>query len=347
MTAKQDVADSTGGPEVDAGTMWAVVQDRYGPADVLRVEQVGRPQPGDGEVLVEVRAAGLDRGAWHVMTGEPYLGRLAFGLRRPRNPVLGMELAGVVVALGRGVSRFSVGDEVYGVGKGAFAELAVAKEGQLARKPRTLTFEQAAVVPVSAATALQGLVEVGRVRAGQQVLVTGASGGVGSYAVQIAKALGAEVTGVAGPAKQDFVRRLGADHVLDRTRDDFADGTRRYDLVLDIAGRPPLAALRRALTPRGTAVLVGGEDGGKLTGGMNRQLRAVILSLFVRQRLAMFVSIVRAPALERLGELIEDGLVVPALTDTYPLVRAPEAMRDLVAGRVRGKVAIVPGGAAA
>jgi NADPH:quinone reductase-like Zn-dependent oxidoreductase len=345
MTAKQDVADHTEGGTTAPGTMRAVVHHVYGPADVLRVAEIPRPAPGDGEVLVQVRAAGLDRGAWHVMTGEPYLGRLAFGLRRPKNPVLGMELAGTVVALGRGVSRFAVGDEVYGVGKGSFAELALAKEGQLARKPGALTFEQAAVVPVSAATALQGLVEVGRVRAGQQVLVTGASGGVGSYAVQIAKALGAEVTGVAGTAKQEFVRELGADHVLDRTRDDFADGSRRYDLVLDVAGRPPLATLRRALTPRGTAVLVGGENGGKLTGGMNRQLRAVILSLFLRQRLAMFVSIVRAPALERLSELVDAGLVTPALTETYPLDRAADAMRDLVAGRVRGKVAIVPGGA--
>ena len=343
MAAKQDVADDTEGRIGGARTMRAVVHHAYGPADVLRVEQVPRPEPGAGEVLVQVRAAGLDRGAWHVMTGEPYLGRLAFGLRRPRNPVLGMELAGTVVALGPGASRFAVGDEVYGVGRGSFAELAVAKEGQLARKPGSLSFAQAAVVPVSAATALQGLVEVGRVRAGQQVLVTGASGGVGSYAVQIAKALGAEVTGVAGTAKQDYVRGLGADHVLGRTREDFADGARRYDLVVDIAGRPPLAALRRALTPRGTAVLVGGEGGGRLTGGMNRQLRAVILSMFVRQRLAMFVSIVRAPALERLSELIEAGLVTPALTETYPLSRAPEAMRDLVAGRVRGKVAIVPG----
>jgi NADPH:quinone reductase-like Zn-dependent oxidoreductase len=323
--------------------MRAVVHDEYGSADVLRVASVARPEPRGGEVLVQVHAAGLDRGAWHVMTGEPYLGRLAFGLRRPKNPVLGMDLAGTVVALGPGVSRFSVGDEVYGVGRGSFAEFAVAKEGRLASKPRNLTFEQAAVVPISAATALQGLVEVGRLRAGQRVLVTGASGGVGSYAVQIAKALGAEVTGVAGTAKQDFVRGLGADHALDYTREDPFDGAHRYDLILDVAGRPSLTRLRRGLAARGTAVLTGGEGGGKFSGGMNRQLRAVLLSLFLRQRLAMFVSIERAEALERLTELVEGGLVVPALDATYPLDRTPEAMRDFVAGRVSGKVAIVVG----
>ncbi len=237
------------------------------------------------------------------------------------------------------VTGFAVGDEVFGTGRGTFAEYAVAREDRLARKPANLSFEEAAVVPVSATTALQALTDVGRVERGQQVLVTGASGGVGSYAVQLAKAFGAEVTGVASTAKLDLVRSLGADHVVDRTRDDFADGTRRYDLILDIAGNPTLTRLRRALTPTGTAVIVGGEGGGSWT-GMSRQLRAVALSPFVRQRLTFFVARQRAGDLERLVELIEAGTVTPSIDRTYPLDRAPEAMRHLEAGKVRGKVAI-------
>jgi NADPH:quinone reductase-like Zn-dependent oxidoreductase len=234
-------------------TMRAVVRKEYGEVDVVSVTRVARPEPADGEVLVHVHAAGLDRGVWHVMAGLPYAARLALGLRRPRKPVLGFDVAGTVVAVGNAVTRFAVGDEVYGFGAGTFAEYAVVPERSLARKPLNLTFEQAAVVPVSAVTALKGLRDVGRVRTGQKVLITGASGGVGSYAVQLAKAFGAEVTGTARTAKLDLVRSLGVDHVLDHTVEDFADGSRRYDLILDIAGNPSLARLRRALTPtRGT-----------------------------------------------------------------------------------------------
>jgi NADPH:quinone reductase-like Zn-dependent oxidoreductase len=322
-------------------TMAAVVQDRYGDAGVLHQERIGVPEVAENEVLVRVHAAGLDRGTWHLMTGKPYLMRVAgMGFRGPKDRVPGRDLAGVVEAVGSAVTRFAVGDEVYGVGRGSFAERAVASEDQLARKPVRLSFEQAAVVPTSAATALQALTEQGRIQAGQSVLVVGASGGVGSYAVQLAKALGAQVTGVASTAKLDLVRSLGADEVLDYTRDDYADGTQRYDLILDIAGNPGLARLRRALTPEGTAVIVGGEDGGNLTGGMNRQLRAMLVSRFVGQRLAWFIAKQRASDLERLTAFIEAGQVTPSIDRTYPLDRAPEAMRYLEAGQVRGKVAI-------
>ena len=210
----------------------------------------------------------------------------------------------------------------------------------MARKPVNLSFEQAAVVPVSAATALQAVCDVGRVQPGHKVLITGASGGVGSYAVQLAKALGAEVTGVSSTAKLDLVRSLGADRVIDYTRDDYADGTHHYDLILDIAGNPPLSRLRRALTPPGTAVIVGGEEGGHLTGGMNRPLRALALSRFVRQRLTNFIAKQRARDLERSTDLIEAGKVRPSVDKTYPLDRVSEAMRYLEAGKARGKVAI-------
>ena len=254
----------------DLSTMRAVVQDRYGTADVLRLSRIPVPEMADDEVRLRVAAAGLARGTWHLMTGKPYAGRLAFGLRRPRNPVPGMDVAGTVVAVGAAVTRFAPGDDVFGFGKGTFAEYAVAREDKLAHKPSTITVEQAAVVPVSAATALQALTDVGHLRSGQSVLVIGASGAVGGYAVQLAKALGATVTGVASTGKLDLVRSFGADEVIDYTRDDWSDGARRYDLVLDIAGNPALSRLRRALVPTGTAVIVGGEEGGNLTGGMNR-----------------------------------------------------------------------------
>ena len=321
-------------------TMRAITQSIYGSADVLTLTQVARPVPSAGQVLVRVRAAGVDRGAWHMMTGKPYLGRLAFGLRTPRNPVLGIEAAGTVVAVGAGVTRFTIGDEVYGFASGSFAEYAVAREERLAAKPTNLTFEEAAAVPISGATALQALTDAGRIQPGQTVLIFGESGGVGTYAVQIAKALGAEVTGVASTSKLDLVRSLGADHVLDYTRDDCADGTRRYDLVVDIAGNPTLSRLRRALTPTGTAVITGGEQGGSFSGGMNRQLRAVAISPLLRQRLTMFITKQRSSDLERLTQLIEDDQVTPSVDRTYPLHEARDAMRHLSAGDVRGKVVI-------
>ena len=320
-------------------TMRAVTHEEYGSADVVRVGQAVRPVPAPGQVLLRVHASGLDRGVWHIMTGTPYAGRLAFGLRRPKNPVLGLDVAGTVVGLGAGVTTFAEGDEVYGFGQGTFAEYAVAREGKLSRRPTNISFEQAAAVPVSAATALQAL-DAGRVHPGQSVLVIGASGGVGSYAVQLASAMGARVTGVCSTTKVDLVRSLGADHVIDYTSEDFADGTRRYDLVLDIAGNPTVRRLRRALTPTGTAVIVGGEEGGAWTGSMDRQLRALTLSLFVRQRLTTVMAKQRASDLERLTALIESGAVTPSVDRTFPLEQAPEAIRHLVAGDARGKVVI-------
>lgn len=321
-------------------TMRAVVRDAYGPTETLRLAELPVPTVADDEVLVRVHAAGLDRGAWHLMTGRPYPLRLVFGLRAPRQPVLGSDLAGTVAAVGSSVTTIAVGDEVFGVGSGTFAEHAVAKASKLAPKPRDLTFEQAAVVPESATTALQALHDVGRVAAGQRVLVVGASGGVGSYAVQLAKAAGAEVTAVCSTAKIDFVRSLGADRVIDYTRDDFAHSGEQHDLVLDIGGSAPLTRLRRALAPRGTAVLVGGEGGGDWAGGLDRQLRALVVTPFVRQRLASCLCKVGTTDLLRLSVLLEAGSVVPQVDRVVGLEQVPDAMRRLERGEVRGKIAI-------
>jgi NADPH:quinone reductase-like Zn-dependent oxidoreductase len=324
--------------------MQAIVQSSYGPATVLDLATIDTPSISDRDVLVQVHAAGLDRGTWHLMTGKPYLLRLVFGIRAPKQPVPGHDLAGTVAAVGSAVTEFAVGDDVYGFGNGTFAEYSVAREDKLARKPATISFEQAAAVPVSAGTALQALSDVGRIEAGQKILITGASGGVGSYAIQLAKAFGGEVTGVCSTAKLDLVRSLGADHVIDYTRDDFATGADRYDLILDIAGMPTLSRLRRALTPTGTLVLVGGEEGGDWTGGtIGRQIRARTLSLFARQRLTSCIAKERGSDVERLTELITNGQVIPSIDRSYPLAEAPKAMRQLEAGQVRGKIVITPG----
>jgi NADPH:quinone reductase-like Zn-dependent oxidoreductase len=339
-SARQHTTMSANSPPTAGSTMQAIVQGAYGSADVLHLARIAPPEIAAGEVLLRVHAAGLDRGAWHLMTGTPYLLRLGFGLRKPKNPGLGREVAGTVVAAGSAVTRFCAGDEVFGIGRGTFAEYATAREDKLARKPANATFEQAAVVPVSGLTAWQALTDAGRVEQGQKVLVIGASGGVGSFAVQLAKALGAEVTGVCSTAKLDLVRSLGADHVIDYTNGDFADDVHHYDLILDIAGNPALSRLRRALTPAGTAVLVGGEEGGSLTGGIGRQLRAVARSRFTGQRLTGCLCRERFADLERLSELIEGGQLTPCIDRTYPLDQVPAAMRYLAAGKARGKIAI-------
>ena len=325
---------------ISGQTMHAIVQREYGTADTWNLDEIERPAIGAGQVLVKVHAAGLDRGTWHLMAGLPYAVRLGFGFRSPKHPVPGRDLAGTVVSVGSKVTRLKVGDEVFGIGDGAFAEFAVAREDKLAVKPANLSFESAAAVPISGSTALRALTDVGRVQAGQRVLVIGASGGVGSYAVQIAAALGAQVTAVCSAAKSDLVRSLGASHVLDYARDDFADGTVSYDLILDIAGNSPISRLRRALASRGTLVIVGGEGRGKLTGGMDRQLKALAISPFVRQRLTMAVPKEHYSIVERLAQLIEDGSVVPSVDRTYPLSEAATAMRQLVAGQARGKLVI-------
>jgi len=320
--------------------MRAIVQDAYGTADVLRLTEVDRPDIAAYEVLVKVHAAGMDRGTWHCMTGRPYLMRImGFGFRRPKNPVAGLDVAGTVVAVGSEVARFQAGDEVFGISRGSFAEYAAAREDKLAHKPAGLRFEQAAVVPISGGTAIQGL-RAGRIEAGQKVLIIGASGGVGTYAVQLAKALGAEVTGVCSTAKLDLVRSIGADHVIDYSREDFADADTRYDLILDIGGNNRLSRLRRALAPKGTLVIVGGEQGGNWTGGFGRQLRAVALSPFVGQRLTMLASKEHHTHIEAVSRFIETDQVTPIVDRTYPLTEVPGAMRHLEAGEVRGKIAI-------
>ena len=320
--------------------MKAIVQDKYGSAEVLHSAVVERPVIEDDEVLVRVRAAGLDRGTWHLMAGLPYVIRLGFGFRGPKNPIPGLDVSGTVEAVGKDVTRFTPGDEVFGIAKGSFAEYAGAREDKLAIKPKNLTFEQAAVVPVSGLTAIQGLRDIGKVQPGQHVLVVGASGGVGTYAVQLAKAFGAEVTGVASTAKVDLVRSIGADHVIDYTQEDFADGSQHYDLILDVGGNSPLSKLRAALTQSGTLVIVGGEEGGRWFGGINRQLRAMALSPFIGQRLTTFISKENHADLERLTEIIEAGDLTPVIDRTYPLGQAPQAMRHLQAGQARGKIVI-------
>jgi NADPH:quinone reductase-like Zn-dependent oxidoreductase len=323
-------------------TMKAIVQDRYGSADVLELSDVDKPVPKDDEVLVRVYAAGVDAGVWHLMTGLPYLVRLlGYGLRRPKTRIRGREVAGRVEAVGRDVTQFQPGDEVFGICEGSFAEYACAREDLAAPKPANLTFEQAAALPISAPTALQGLRDKGRVQPGQKVLIIGAGGGVGSFAVQLAKAFGAHVTGVCSTTKADLVRSIGADDVIDYTRDDFADGARHWDLILDTAGRRPLSHLRRALTPKGTLVIVGGEGGGRWSGGFERQiLRAPMLSLFVGQTLRPLTAKERKEDLQVLRELIEAGKVTPVIDRTYPLGEAPEAIRYLEEGHARGKVVI-------
>jgi NADPH:quinone reductase-like Zn-dependent oxidoreductase len=322
-------------------TMRAVVQDRYGSADVLRVDTIAVPVIGNDQVLVRVAAAGVDRGTWHLMTGRPYLVRLAIGLRRPRNRVPGRDLAGTVVAVGAAVTRFAVGDAVFGVGSGTFAEYAAAKETKLALAPRTLTPEQAAVVPISGLTAIQA-VDKARLAAGSSVLVLGASGGVGSYAVQLAKARGAAVTGVCSTAKVDLVRSLGADHVIAYDSEDPTAPGQRYDAIIDIGGNTRLGSLRRALAPRGTLVMVGGEGGDALTGGLDRQLRARLRSLFSAQTLTSILNRENHVDLERLAALVDEDAVKPALEAVHPLEQAPSALHAIEQGRVRGKLAIRP-----
>jgi NADPH:quinone reductase-like Zn-dependent oxidoreductase len=339
FTVGKDAGTATGRET----TMRAITQDRYGGPDVLELRDIARPAPKDGEVLIRVRAAGLHRGDWHVMTGLPYLIRLVvptLGLRRPKSPVLGMDVAGTVEAVGGGVTRFQPGDAVFGWTDGAFAEYATAPQDQLAAMPAALDFEQAAVVPISGFAALQALRDVGEIQAGQRVLVIGAAGGVGSFAVQLAKAFGAEVTGVGSTTQLDLIRSLGAEHVIDYTREDVTDGTRHWDLVLDTAGHRSLSRLRRALTPTGTLVIVGSEGRGRWLGGFDRNLRAVALSRFVGQRLRMLSSTPRPRDLQTLRELVEAGKLTPAVDRTYPLAEVPDAIRHMVAGHVRGKLAI-------
>ena len=322
-------------------TMRAIVQDVYGDtAEVMRPAEIARPTPGPGEVLVRVAAAGVDRGVWHLMAGKPYAARLVFGLRTPNNPVRGREFAGQVEAVGDGVTTVGPGDEIFGMGEGTFAEYVVASEKKIAPRPAGVTPVQAAALSISGTTALQAVRDHGRVTAGEKVLVIGASGGVGSFAVQIAKAFGAEVTGVSSAEKADLVRSLGADSVVDYAVGDGLEvGGRVFDVILDIGGNRPLRQLRKVLAPHGRLVIVGGEGGGRWL-GMGRQLRAAALSPFVGQKLGFFVASEKAADLVVLTELVESGKLTPAIDRTFPLDEAPAAVDHMTAGRARGKVVV-------
>jgi NADPH:quinone reductase-like Zn-dependent oxidoreductase len=317
------------------------VQDRFGSADVLEFRDIEDPVVGAEDVLVRVHAAGCGPDVWHLMTGLPYFVRLMPGFYKMRAGVRGRDVAGTVQAVGSAVTGFQPGDEVMGIAEGSFAELAIIEPDKLVPKPTGLSFEQAAAVPVSGTTALRAVRDEGKVQPGQKVLIVGAAGGVGSLAVQIAKAYGAEVIGVCSTLKADLVRSIGADDVIDYTREDFADGSRRWDVIVDTAGRRPLSQLRRALTPKGTLVIVGGDGGGRWTGGFFRgMLRAPVVSLFVGQRLRGLATKVKREDLVTLTELVEAGTLTPVIDRTYPLIEAPDAIRYLEEGHAAGKIVV-------
>jgi NADPH:quinone reductase-like Zn-dependent oxidoreductase len=317
--------------------MQAIVQDTYGSADVLELRDIDPPAVGPGEVLVRVHAASIHVGDWIVMTGKPYVMRMATGLRKPKNPIPGTDVAGVVEAIGSGVSRLAVGDEVFGWGAGAFAELIRASEDQFIAKPANLTFEQASAIGVSATTALQLLRDDGKVQPGQKVLINGASGGVGTFAVQIAKAFGAEVTGVTSTKNVDLVRSIGADHVIDYTRADFTTGKERYDLILDNVGNHSMARTRGALAPTGTLISNGG---GHADGKLGRTVRAMLVSMFVRQQAGPTVKTQNHDDLVALAGLVDAGKMTPVIDRAYPLTATPEAIGHVAAGHARGTVVL-------
>jgi len=322
--------------------MKAIVQDRYGSPDTLELREIDKPVAADNEVLVRVHAATVNARDWHVTRGDPYLARLMLGFGGPKVRIRGTDFAGRVEAVGRDVKRFRPGDEVFGEVDGAFAEYVCAPDDVVEPIPANLTFEQAAAVPLAGNTALMGIRDLGRVQPGQQVLVNGASGGVGTFAVQIAKSFGAEVTGVCSTRNVDLVHSIGADHVIDYTREDFTRNERRYDVVFDLVGNRSLTDSRRALTPTGTLVLSGGGvyDGGSLVGPMGLVLMARLLSPFVRHRVLQLTATPSKENLKTLRELIESGKVAPVIDRTYPLSEVPEAIRYLEVEHARAKVVI-------
>ena len=327
--------------------MKAVVYANYGSPDVLEIRDVKKPVPNDDQVLVKVRAASLNPLDWHYMEGTPYMVRaMGVGLRKPKSPRLGVDLAGEVEAVGKNVTQFKPGDEVFGTGGGAaFAEYVCARKTKLVLKPANITFEQAAAVPIAALTALQGLRDTGKVQSGQKVLINGASGGVGTFAVQIAKSFGTEVTGVCSTKNLDLVRSLGADHVIDYTKEDFTKKDERYDVILDNVGNQPLSGFRRALTPKGICVMIGGggPNDGRWIGPMARPLKALLLSPFVSQKMSMMLAEIRQEDLTIMRDLMEAGKVTPVIDRTYPLSQIAEAMRYLEQGHARGKVVLTIG----
>jgi NADPH:quinone reductase-like Zn-dependent oxidoreductase len=323
--------------EEERSTMKAIVQDHYGSEDTLQVRDIDRPTVTDGHVLVRVHAASIHLGDRLVMAGRPVLVRMATGLRRPRQPVLGTDIAGTVEAVGNGVTRFKVGDEVLGWTSGAFAEFSSTPEDHLAAKPARLSFEQAAAIGVSATAALQLLRDSGKVGAGQKVLINGASGGVGTFAVQIAKAFGARVTGVASSRNADMLRSIGADHVIDYAREDFTRGTERYDFILDNVANHSLGAMRRVLTPTGMLLPNGGGHTG---GGMGRLIHATLASTFIRGQGRPSVKYENPADLAALVELVQAGRITPVIDRTYPLAETAAAIRHVGTGRARGTVVI-------
>lgn len=325
---------------VTSEPMRALVQQGYGGPEVLTAGTTTRPTPGEGEVLVHVHAAAIDRGTWHMMTGRPYLMRiLGFGFSTPKDPVAGLDLAGTVVEVGPGVTRWHVGDRVFGIGRGSFAEYARAHQDKLAAIPERASFDEAAVLGVSGITAVQAI-DAAKIVAGDRVLVIGASGGVGSYAVQIAKALGAEVTGVCSTAKVEHVRGLGADHVIDYRTQDFTADAARYDVVLDLGGNTSLSRLRRVMAATGRLVFVGGENGGDWTGGFGRVIGAMLLGMFVKQRFVMVGSKEHYSFLERVAALWEAGKVRAPIVRAIGLTEIAGALGDMEAGNVAGKIVV-------
>jgi len=320
--------------------MKAIVNNEYGSPDLLRLQEIDKPAVDDDGVLVRVSAASVNPYDWHFMRGQPYVMRLMTGRRRPKQSVRGVDVAGYVEAVGKNVTQFRPDGEVFGAGwSGAFAEYVRGGENDFTRKPASLTFEQAAAIPMAGCTAIQAVRDHGQLQPGQSVLVNGAAGGVGSFAVQIAKALGGEVTGVCSTSNVDMVRSIGANQVVDYTVEDFTRKGRRYDLILDTVGNRSLTALRRALTPKGTLVLLGGA-GGRLLGPLPYLLRARVLSRFVGQRLLMFMAQLHNEDLVALTELVEAGKIRPVVGRTYPLSEAPEAIRYVETGHARGKTVI-------
>jgi NADPH:quinone reductase-like Zn-dependent oxidoreductase len=325
--------------ELRYGFMRAIVYRSYGSPDVLQCENVEKPAPGDEEVLVRIRAASVNPMDYHLMGGL-YLARLARGIRKPKPSYPGVDLAGEVEAIGRSVTRFQPGDAVFGVGRRAFAEYVCTSQNRLARKPANITFEQAAAIPVAGVTALQGLRDKGRIQPGQNVLINGAAGGVGTFAAQIAKSFGAEVTGVCSTARVDLVRSIGADHVIDYNRDDVTSGARRYDLILDCVGNRPLSAWRRVMTTKGTFVAVGARPGGHWLGPLPYLLKLLVSARFASQKVVFFIAQVTGDDLTVLKELIEANKVTPVVDRSYPLSEIVDAVRHLKQGHPRGKVVV-------
>jgi NADPH:quinone reductase-like Zn-dependent oxidoreductase len=320
--------------------MEAIVQDTYGTAAVLKARDIERPVIGDHEVLVRVRAAGVNPADWAIMRGLPYIARPIYGLRKPKNGVRGTDVSGIVEAVGSSVTRFQPGDEVFGWCSGSFATFAAASEDALALKPADLTFEQAASVPMAALVALQALRDHGQVQAGQTVLINGASGGIGTFAVQIAKALGAEVTAVCSTRNVEMLRSIGADHVIDYTREDFTRSGQRYDFILDNVANHSLSDLRRALTPTGTLVPNGGAFENHWFAGGGRVISAHVMSRFVSQSLRPFLVSMNLADLVTIKDLVEAGKITPVIDRTYPLNEADQAIDHVGQGHARGKVAI-------